>query len=132
MFQIRIGSIWEISFVRNAHKFVFPGPFRSVPVFTNSNLGYIKVNSDDSKVRYFMFLLPFKSGPRFLLGYKSGCRPFRVRSGPFRYFHTQTSNVFNSVLVHFNDWYLRIFFFFFLFLMRIWSVSDFPFVTKVY
>ena len=104
MFQIRIWSVWEILFVRKAHKFVFPSHFRSVSVFTNSNLVYIHVNSDDSKDLFLMFLLPVTSGPRFRCVMKSGCRPFRVRSGPFRYFLTQTSDVFNSVLVHRNDW----------------------------
>ena len=70
MFQIRIWSVWEFPLFQKAHNFVFPGPFRSVPVFTNSNLEYIHVNSDDSKVQYLMFLLLFTSGPRFLFGYE--------------------------------------------------------------
>ena len=79
------------------------GRFRSVPVFPYSNIVYFQFCSysfNDPFVRHFIVLIRFWSFPNFLMKLLLLIKTFKGRSGPFRYFHTATSDVFNSIHVH--------------------------------
>ena len=80
----------------------FKGQLMSVPVFPYSNIVYFQFCSysfNDSFVRHFIFLMRFWSFPNFHMKLLLLIKTFKGRSGPFRYFHTPTLALFNSVYV---------------------------------
>ena len=96
----------------------------SVPVFPYSNIVYFQFCSysfNDSFVRHFIFLMRFWSFPNFHMKLLLLINTFKGRSGPFRYFHTPTSALLNSVLCSFTDSFVH----HFIFLMRFWSFPYF-------
>ena len=97
------------------------GRFRSVPVFPYSNTVYFQFCSysfNDLFVRHFIVLVRFWSFPNFHMELLLLIKTFKGRSGPFRYFHTPTSDVFNSIDVHSHVRY-------FIFLIRFFGLSPF-------
>ena len=77
----------------------FKGRLMSVPVFPYSNIVYFQFCSysfNDPFVRHFIVLMRFWSFPNFHMKLLLLIKTFKGRSGPFRYFHTPTSDVFNS------------------------------------
>ena len=79
------------------------GRFRSVPVFPYSDIVYFQFCSysfNDPFVHHFIVLMRFWSFPNFHMKLLLLIKTFKGRSGPFRYFHAPTSDVFNSIHVH--------------------------------
>ena len=75
------------------------GRFRSVLVFPYSNIVYFQFCSysfNDPFVRHVIVLMRFWSIPNFHMKLLLLIKTFKGRSGPFWYFHTPTSDVFNS------------------------------------